>query len=109
MKKSKKVVKINNSNIKKLKIMRIIFFFILILLVFRLAYLQFIKGSWLSKQANSQQTSTKTITPSRGTIYDKNGKVLAISAEVDTVSVNPTRLKYSDDADVSIDFAARVF
>ena len=100
MKKSKKIIKINNSNIKKLKIMGLLSFFILLLLILRLAYLQFIKGDWLSRQASSQQTSTRTITPERGIIYDANGKVLAMSAEVDTVSVNPSRLKYSDDLSI---------
>ena len=109
MKKSKKIIKINNSNIKKLKIMGLLSFFILLLLILRLAYLQFIKGDWLSRQASSQQTSTRTITPERGIIYDANGKVLAMSAEVDTVSVNPSRLKYSDDTDVSLEFAAQSF
>jgi len=109
MKKSKKIVKINNSNIKKLKIFSMFFFLILFLLIIRLAYLQFIKGDWLSKQASSQQTSTKTITPARGTIYDSNGKVLAISAEVDNVSVNPTKLKYSNGDSVNLEFAAQSF
>jgi len=109
MKKSKKIVKINNSNIKKLKIFSVIFFILLILLIIRLAYLQFIKGSWLSKQASAQQTSTITITPSRGIIYDKNGKVLAVSAEVDTVTVNPSRLKYSDGDIVPLEYAAQSF
>ena len=109
MKKSKKIVKINDSNIKKLKIMSLCFFLLLFILVIRLAYLQFIRGDWLSKQASTQQTSTETIEPARGTIYDSNGKVLAISAEVDTVSVNPTKLKYSDDTAVNLDFAAQSF
>ncbi len=109
MKKSKKIIKINNSNIKKLRVMELFLFFLFILLIIRLAYLQFVKGFWLSKQAISQQTSTKTIDASRGIIYDSNGKVLAISAEVDTVSVNPTRLKHSDDTAVDLEFVAQSF
>lgn len=93
MKKSKKIIKINSSNIKKLKIMELLLLLLLFLLIFRIAYLQFIKGPSLSKEASTQQTSTKTLNPSRGTIYDSNGKVLAISAEVDSVSVNPSRVK----------------
>lgn len=109
MKKSKKIVKINNTNIKKLKGIEILFFCFFILLVIRLFYLQFVQGTELRTQANYQQTLTKTITPDRGTIYDANGKVLAISAEVDTVSVNPSRLKYSNGDDVSIEFVAQSF
>lgn len=109
MKKSKKIVKINNSSIKRLKITELIFFLLLLLLVFRLAFIQFVQGADLKKQASTQQTSTKTITPERGTIYDSNGKVLAVSAEVDTVSVNPTRLKYSDKKDVPFEVVAQGF
>lgn len=106
MKKSQKIVKINNSNIKKINKLFLFLLFLLFLLIIRLAYLQFIKGEWLSKQANTQQTSTKTIMPNRGIIYDSKGKVLAISAEVDTVSINPTKLKYSSGDSVPLDFVA---
>lgn len=109
MKKNKKIIKINISNIKKITYMSIFFFALLFLLVLRLIYLQFIKGDWLSKEASKQQTSTKTIAPARGTIYDSNGKVLAISAEVDTVSVNPSKLKYSNGNAVNLEFVAQSF
>ena len=109
MKKSKKIVKINNLNIQRLKIIIILFFLLFVFLIIRLAYLQFIKGSWLSSKANTQQTSTKTITPTRGIIYDTNGKTLAISAEVDTVTVNPSRLKYSSGDNVPLEIAAQSF
>lgn len=39
-----------------------------------------------------QQTLDRTINPNRGTIYDKNGEVLAVSASVETVTVNPTNI-----------------
>ena len=39
--------------------------------------------------AYNQQTSDRVISPKRGTIYDSTGKQLAISASVDTVSINP--------------------
>ncbi len=109
MKKSKKIVKINISNIRKLKIIELFCLFLLFLLVIRIAYLQFIKGPSLSKEASAQQTSTKIINPTRGTILDANGKVLSISAEVDTVSVNPTKLEYTNGDSVSLEFVAQSF
>ena len=108
-KKAKKVVKINNTSRKRLIVLSISFFLLFIALILRIAYLQFVEGSYLSKQASSRQTSTITITPSRGTIYDSQGKVLAISADVDTVSVNPSRLKYDDDSEVQLEFVAQSF
>lgn len=109
MKKSKKIIKINHSNIKKLKIMEVFLFLLMFLLIIKLAYLQFIKGPSLSKAASSRQTSTITINPARGIIYDVNGKVLAISAEVDTVSVNPSKIKYSNGDKVKLEFVAQSF
>ncbi len=39
-----------------------------------------------------QQTLDRTINPNRGTIYDRNGEALAVSASVETVTVNPTNI-----------------
>lgn len=39
-----------------------------------------------------QQTLDRTINPNRGTIYDRNGQELAVSASVETVTVNPTNI-----------------
>ena len=39
-----------------------------------------------------QLTASKIISPKRGTIYDSTGKALAISAQVDTVSIDPTAI-----------------
>lgn len=64
---------------------------LLILLLFRIGYLQFIEGSELQKKAYLQQTSDRSVNPKRGTIYDATGeKVLAISSTVQTITVNPT-------------------
>ena len=67
---------------------------LLILLLFRIGYLQFIEGSELKKKAYLQQTSDRSVNPKRGTIYDATGeKVLAISSTVQTITVNPTVIK----------------
>lgn len=39
-----------------------------------------------------QQTLDRTINPNRGKIYDRNGEILAMSASVETVTVNPTNI-----------------
>lgn len=93
----------NKSKVKKSSISarlrngRIIIFLIMILLIVRLGWLQFVKGSWLKEQMYSQLITSRIISPKRGTIYDANGKELAISAAVDTVTINPTLIVVSDE------------
>lgn len=62
-------------------------------LVARLAWLQLIQGEEYARMAYIGQTRQQQIRPKRGSIYDRNGKGLAISAEVDTVSANPPMLR----------------
>lgn len=62
------------------------------LLGVRIGYIQFIQGEELMTRAYVQQTLDRMINPNRGTIYDRNGVVLASSASVETVTVNPTNI-----------------
>ncbi len=62
-------------------------------LVGRLAWLQLVKGDEYGRMAYVGQTRQQQVKPKRGSIYDRNGKALAISAQVDTVSVNPILLR----------------
>ena len=43
----------------------------------------------MQERAARQQTQSTTISASRGTIYDRNGKILAVSATADTVFLDP--------------------
>lgn len=90
MKKNNTKVKDNNviSN-KKLLYTMLIFFILFVLLIIRLIFLQFVQGASLKESASRQQTLNKVITPKRGTIYDSTGKTLAISSDVNTVTINP--------------------
>ena len=87
---SKNVVKINTKNLWKL---RIVFFCIFGLLLVRIGWLQFVDGEELKRREYSQSTSSTLISAKRGTIYDSTGKALAISVDVDTISVNPSYIK----------------
>lgn len=60
--------------------------------VAKLFYLQIIKHDEFAELADSQQTRLVEIPAHRGTIYDRNGHVLAISIPVETVVVNPMQL-----------------
>lgn len=56
-----------------------------------------IQGEELKAMAYKQQSIDRVINPKRGTIYDATGKnVLAISATVETVSINPLNIKEED-------------
>lgn len=62
-----------------------------------LVYINLVKGEEYSKRAYSQQVKNQIISSKRGTIYDSKGLVLAQSISVDTISINPTEVKYSND------------
>lgn len=61
-----------------------------------LAYIQFVQGKELSEKAYNQQIERQIISPSRGTIYDTKGEILAQSIAVDTISLNPGKVKYAN-------------
>lgn len=109
MGRKRKTIKIDILGQKKLSMCMFVGFIILLLLVVRIAFLQFVQGAELKEMATKNQLANKTITPNRGTIYDSTGKALAISARVDTISVNPSQVKYSDDTDVNKEILAHAF
>jgi len=78
---------------KRLLVLLVVFFVAVVALVVRVGYIQLVDGERLQKMAFEQQNRGRTISPKRGTIYDRNGKELAISASVETISVNPSDLK----------------
>ncbi len=101
---NKKVVKMKtpfeNKNFihtKKLRTILLITLLILTLLIGRIGFLQFIQGNELKALAYNQQTINQIISPKRGNIYDSNGKALAISAQVDTITINPNKITKSND------------
>lgn len=79
-------------SIKKLRVVMIMGIVFLALLIIRLLWIQFIDGAWLKERAFRQQTASKLISPERGSILDVNGKSLAISEKVDTISINPGKI-----------------
>ena len=88
MKKTRKKTGLNIRILLSVGILAVCF----IILAGRTAYLQFVRGGELRQLALDQQTKENEITPRRGTIYDANGKELAVSANVDTVVVDPKRI-----------------
>ena len=87
----------NISRKKRLRNVLLIGFCICTLLIIRIGFIQFVQGSELQAMAYMQQTLNRKINPKRGTIYDSTGKnILAVSASVETVSINPGNIKKED-------------
>ena len=96
--KNNKIVKIENKS-KHLKWFAVVFLLFVFALIGRLFYIQFIKGNYLKEMAYKQITSSTIISAKRGTIYDQTGKTLAVSVQVDTISINPSLIAVKNDAE----------
>ncbi len=66
-----------------------LFLVIAALFLARLIYLQVIVSSEYSANATEARTINFDIAPHRGTIYDRNGTVLAVSVDATTIYCNP--------------------
>ncbi|MCX7746961.1 MAG: penicillin-binding transpeptidase domain-containing protein [Clostridia bacterium] len=64
-------------------------------LIVRVGWIQIVQGEWYQQMAFVQQNSGMEISPKRGTIFDRNGRELALSASVETISVNPQEVRSS--------------
>lgn len=84
---------------KKLLIFAIVFVLFSFLLLFRIFWLQFIDGDTLKEKQYKQSTANTVISPKRGTIYDSTGKALAVSSDVDTISINPSLIYVKNDTE----------
>ncbi len=82
---------------KKIKISLIVCILTFIILLVRIGFIQFVQGSHLQQLAYNQQLINQIISPKRGNIYDSTGKALAISAQVDTITINPQKIKTDDE------------
>ena len=92
----------------KKRILRIFLCFLCVfaLLTVRLGWIQFVNGSSLQSMAYTQQTLDRSINPNRGIIYDRNGIPLAVSASVETVTINPMNIASNDKEQVAYAFSS---
>lgn len=65
-------------------------------LVGRLVYLQVFLRPELQERAEIQQSHTMNLDPERGTIYDRNGRELAVSVSVESVYAVPRAIEEAD-------------
>ncbi|HBL83049.1 penicillin-binding transpeptidase domain-containing protein [Congzhengia sp.] len=65
---------------------------LLIMLVLYILKLNIVDGEKLRTGAIEQQTRDYQVSSARGTIYDRNGKTLAVSSSAETITVNPKEI-----------------
>ena len=69
--------------------------------IVRLAFLQIINQDFYQQKALNNQTRDITLYPTRGTIYDTNGKPLAISASTEMLILNPRQITPKESSNLS--------
>jgi len=87
---------------KRIKAMMAFFLVGVLVLVLRLVWIQFVRGGEYKRLAAEQQTRDSVITAKRGTIYDRNMKVLAQSATAERVTINPQEIEKSKNSEAVI-------
>ncbi|MCX7711139.1 MAG: penicillin-binding transpeptidase domain-containing protein [Clostridia bacterium] len=100
----------SNKSKKQLKV-RLVITLVLITLLFlaavgRIFWIQILDGQRYKNKATAQQIKGQLIAPQRGTIYDRNGKELAVSIPVKTIAIDPVLLSKSK---TSPDQIAQIF
>lgn len=94
--------------LKRILIMAVVIIFLMTTTVARVFYLTIVRGEELSEKAETQQLKDTEITAMRGTIYDSNGNVLAQSASVWNVFIDPLNIK-DKQRDLIVDKFANLF
>ncbi|MBE6345471.1 MAG: hypothetical protein E7063_07310 [Spirochaetaceae bacterium] len=85
------------SNKRKMRNALFVVLIIFILLIVRIWYIQFVQGAFLIEKVAEQQSLSRSISAKRGTIYDNSKKyILAVSANVESVTINPTQIAKQD-------------
>ncbi len=89
--------------LKRMLVIAVVVVFLLTLDVGRLFYLQIVSGDDLSAKAQNQQLSDTEVSAMRGTIYDSEGNVLAQSATVYNIFIDPANIKSEDERNLVVD------
>ena len=76
-----------------LSVTRRIFLAVFGVVAARLGFLQIIDAGNLSSKAESQRTNRIVLHAKRGTIFDRNGNVLAMSEDCETIYANPKEIQ----------------
>lgn len=93
---------------KRANIIALVLAVLFVINIFRLFYIQIVKGEEYSDKAQSQQLSDTEIEAARGTIYDSQGNILAQSATVWEVFLDPSNIT-DENRQMIVDYLAGVF
>lgn len=77
---------------KRTTLIFLLFSFLFIAVFFRLFYLQVFAAENLAEKGKDQQMREVPVEAGRGTIYDRNGDILATSISVDSIYASPTEI-----------------
>lgn len=94
----KKVLRYEATMANRLKITMAIMVVMVSVLVGRLGYLQIINPEKYGDAATAQQVKDQVIVPTRGAIYDRNGKELAVSVPVYDILIENKNVKKEEKA-----------
>ncbi|MDY2959538.1 MAG: penicillin-binding transpeptidase domain-containing protein [Hornefia sp.] len=83
---------IRKKNKQRMVVAFLIMMFLVLLLAFRMAWIQIVKADEYGEKAKSQQTTDMSVEANRGIIYDRNGKELASSATSYSVWLRPNEV-----------------
>lgn len=82
----------NTVSMSRLKVVILTIFILLLALIIRIGFLQFVNGKILKQKASTQLYYTQTISANRGSIYDSTGTVLATSYAADNIIIVPSKI-----------------
>ncbi|ACV61934.1 stage V sporulation protein D [Desulfofarcimen acetoxidans DSM 771] len=78
---------------KRITILFLLIAAFLLFLIFRLAWLQFVKGGDLSRKSFEMRTTDVPVEAKRGSVYDRNGNELVTSISTDSVYAIPKQIE----------------
>ena len=99
------MAKVSGKNKKRILIAYFILSILILMLAFRLAWIQIVRADEYTEKAIAQQTSDIPIEAKRGAITDRNGKELATSATCYSLWVWPSQIKETYKTDAKLDEA----
>jgi len=92
--------------IKKIKARSLLiggmFTLLFVVLIVKIYWIQVVEASWLLNRAEQAWETDKVLAPVRGSIVDRNDKVLAVDAAAYTVSLNPKIIDADQNAEVIV-------